>query len=167
MKKLLLILFFCAICIVPINAVLYEYISDSGRAFYYYIEPETDDEIELVNSQILDVRISTKDPDFSKEALTCEAKKQYKDLVYALYVKNKDYMWRNFPQYRYTFEEVYEMIYKFTYITTYYGFHGNTCEVYVKFDTPSIISRKNSLDKLAKYPYVLGYIYKGSQANRY
>lgn len=160
MKKIFSIICIFALFQSQAFAVIYEYISDSGRAFYYYIEPETEDEVDLVNAQILDVRISTKDPNFSKEALTCEAKKQYKDLVYALYVKNKDYMWRKFPQYRYTFDEVYEMIYSFTYITTYYGFHGNTCEVYVKLDVPSIISRDNSLKKLSMYPYLLGYIYK-------
>jgi hypothetical protein len=164
MKKIFIFIL-CILCQSQAFAVLREYISDGGRVFYYFTRPQTDDEIELVNSQILDVSVTTNDTNFCREQLLYKAKMQYKRLVYQLYLKNKEYMWCRFPEYHYTFNEVYEMVYKLSYVTTYYGFNGNTCEVYIKLDIPSIISTKNGIEKLKKYPYLLGYIYKDIKIN--
>jgi hypothetical protein len=165
MKKFFLVICLCCLCYESVIAELHEYISDTGDIFYYSTSPTSDNESNLVCSQIIDVSVATKSQNYSKEEALYIAKEEYKELIYELYLKNKDYMWDNFAQYRYTFNDAFEMIYKLSYVMTYYGFDNNVCEVYIKLDIPNIISTNNGRKKLARYPYILGYVYKGEIKN--
>ena len=68
-------------------------------------------------------------------------------------------MWERFPDYKYTFEEVYKEVRSLSMRTNYYDRIDN---VYVCVIDAMIVSKVDK-KKFYKKPYILGYIYKDNE----
>lgn len=156
--KQTIILLVTLLCIISTaNAQMTEYIADSGHKFYYinvkygdHIE-RYDDAFVLAQDIFTNVHSTLDEAEKVKERV----EKDYKDQIEALYNKNKDYMWEHFPDYKYTFEEVYEEVRAHSWKTNYRDFDDNTFTCTIQL----LIAGKLKENKLFSKPYILGYIY--------
>ena len=166
MRKIYALMYLLLLPLFSVRAEkLCEYISDSGHRFYYINNREgedviDDDVISFVNSQGVFVVLNTKSKDYNEKEMVNEARRMFGDSIVALYIKNYAYMWETFPQYKYTYEEIYSIVNKFATTMTFTGYCGYEFEVEVSLDIRSILTSELCRKRIEKYPYFLGYLYK-------
>lgn len=117
MKRLIL-----SICLVlgfvySANAAIGGYVTRCGREFYYMLSstPITPEEDTLFSAE--HIRFAKKVPmprdekqiEAVVEKMRSETEEKFKNEIYRLYNENKDFMWKHYPEQKYTFEEVYNI----------------------------------------------------------
>lgn len=136
------------------------YTSDSGHKFYYFapgIKNVTRDEARFVTAQ--DVYVSEYgDEPCNNDEVKKAAEEAFKNEVRKLYNKNKDYMWEHFPDKKYTFDEVYQIIRSLAWKTSIHHMDG-VFECSIELNISFRLQGEN-MTKFEKYPYIMGYIYK-------
>lgn len=156
--KRTLILFFTLVCIISYsNAQMTEYIADSGHKFYY-IDVKYGERVEWQDRTFVlaqDIYTSIQSNINKAEDTQEIAEKEFKNKIENLYNKNKDYMWERFPDYKYTFEEVYKEVRGRSIRMDYYDHIDNifTCTIEAE------VVEKLKSNKFYHKPYILGYLY--------
>lgn len=156
------ILFFTLVSIISIaNAGLYIYIDESGREFYLYkrVCGEAYNGWDVCFVEAQNITTSMRSEIEYAEETGKRAEKDFENKIRVLYEKNKDYMWEHFPDYKYTFEEVYKEVRSLSMRTNHYDRIDN---VYVCVIDAMIVSKVDK-KKFYKKPYILGYIYKDNE----
>ena len=163
MKKIFSIIF-CLLFVSMVYSEIYEYVDESGRSFFYNkpkswrAVDETKDQIEFINSQGFTCAVESYDPNYNREEMIKEVKRMYRDSILVLYNQNKDYMERNYPGNTYTFKEVYAFAIEMSDNMTWIGYDDIECCILMYLPIKDIITIR--IEKLKKYPYILGYLYK-------
>ena len=157
------ILFFTLVSIISAarnKAEIREIIDESGRKFYTiklnsYDPNEYYDPYDVCFVEAQDIFVSVKDKIEDAEETGKRAEKDFENKIRVLYEKNKDYMWERFPDYRYTFEEVYKEVRGRSIRMDYYDHIDNifTCTIEAE------VVKKLKSNKFYRKPYILGYIY--------
>ena len=166
MKRFITLFILCVLYFTEMHAVfICMYVSDSGHEFYYTKSGNsgynpTKDEIEFIAAQVVEVVISTQDPNYNKDEMVAQARQAFKDSIRVLYNANKEYMWTHFPEYKYTFDEVFDIVRKFSSTMVTIGLFGDACSVDVGMDIRSMVGSDVVRKRVEQYPYILGYLYK-------
>ncbi len=167
MKKFVTIIV-CLLCASMTYSIIYEYVDESGRSFFYnksrmrllgepYERSLTDDELDFIGAQVLSCHVESNDPNYDKEEMIRELKLKYRDLVFELYNQNKEYMETNFPDHTYTFDEVYDFAES---VATGMVFLGYEYECYITMSFSISEMFLYRMKEVKSHPYILGYLYK-------
>lgn len=165
MKKIFTILL-SLLCTSMAYSVIYEYVDESGRSFFYRTskayypkgeKQETMDEINFIGAQVISCSIESFDPNYNRQEMIEELKHKYKDMIRDVYNKNKTYMETNFPDHTYTLDEVYDFAYKVSSTSVYIGY-GSECYLNISFCIRHLLLHE--MEEVKKHPYILGYLYK-------
>ena len=158
MKRLIftfcLVLYFT----VSANAVVGGYIMRCGREFYHYIGGWVLPEEEKFYRQERIIFKKEVPESYGLEKLKAELNKKMNDEIYRLYLKNKDYMWEHYPESKYTFEELLEMLKRGNIISRGATISDGTIYYYVNISPKCWMTWK-----LQEYEVCIGYLYKGVQ----
>lgn len=157
MKQTILLLVTLLCIIATANAQMTEYIADSGHKFYY-INVKYGERVEWHDRTFVlaqDIYASIQSKIDKAEDTQERAEKDFKNKIETLYNKNKDYMWKHFPDYKYSFEEVYKEVRGRSIRMDYYDHIDNifTCTIEAE------VVKKLKSNKFYRKPYILGYIY--------
>ena len=157
MKQTILLLVTLLCIIATANAQMTEYNADSGHKFYY-INVKYGERVEWHDRTFVlaqDIYASIQSKIDKAEDTQERAEKDFENKIRVLYEKNKDYMWERFPDYKYTFEEVYKEVRGRSIRMDYYDHIDNifTCTIEAE------VVKKLKSNKFYRKPYILGYIY--------
>jgi len=159
MKRIVSILILLLALLSKVNAELSVYVSDSGHKFYYIASGYdlTKAEVGFVNAQDLYVDACVLGP-CDEDEVKQAAEEAFKEVVRVVYNQNKDYMWSHFPEHKYSFEEVYKIIRKLAWKRNIHHLDGSfECAIELEI---GFIPSPGMEEKIEKYPYIMGYIYK-------
>lgn len=142
------------------KAEIREIIDESGRKFYtikinLYDPNEEYNPYDVCFVEAQNIHTSMKSKIEDAEETGKRAEKDFENKIRVLYEKNKDYMWKHFPDYKYTFEEVYEEVRR---RSSRISFYDEIDNIYTS-SIDAMIADKLKENKFYKKPYILGYLY--------